>query len=153
VSLRRSCSVVGALRSTQCYRARRPDDSPLRMRLRELAAARPRFGCRRLHVLLRREGWHVNHKRTYRLYCEEDLAVRRKRPRKRLSHLRVTPLAPTGPNQRWSMDFVADSLHDGRKFRILTVMDVFTRECLWSRNLRVSVATARPEHSRNRRST
>jgi putative transposase len=95
----------------------------------------------------------VNHKRTYRLYCEEDLAVRRKRPRKRLSHLRVTPLAPTGPNQRWSMDFVADSLHDGRKFRILTVMDVFTRECLWSRNLRVSVATARPEHSRNRRST
>ena len=130
VSIRRSCAVIGALRSTQYYRARRPDDSPLRMRLRELAAARPRFGCRRLHVMLRREGWTINHKRTYRIYCEEGLSVRRKRPRKRLSHLRVAPLAPTGPNQRWSMDFVADSLDDGAKLRILTIVDVFTRECL-----------------------
>jgi putative transposase len=112
------------------YRARRPDDSALRMRLRELAAARPRFGCRRLHVMLRREGCHVNHKRTYRIYCEEDLSVRRKERRKRLSHVRVNSITPSGPNERWSMEFVADSLHEGRKFRILTVVDVFTRECL-----------------------
>jgi putative transposase len=100
------------------------------MRLRELAAARPRFGYLRLHVLLRREGWLVNRKRVYRLYCEEGLSVRTKHRRKRASQCRVTPVLPAAPNQRWSMDFVADTLDDGRRFRALTVVDVFTRECL-----------------------
>jgi putative transposase len=100
------------------------------MRLRELAEVRQRFGYRRLHVLLRREGWKVNAKRIYRLYRLEGLGVRTKKRKKRGSHLRLVPAAPTGPNQRWCMDFVQDSLTDGRKFRALTVVDVFTSECL-----------------------
>lgn len=130
VSERRGCAIVAIDRSSFYYRPRRQDDAPLKMRLRELAAARPRFGCRRLHVLLRREGWGLNHKRTERLYKEEGLSVRQKRRRKRVSHLRVAPPPTDRPNQRWSMDFVADSLTDGRRIRILTVVDVFTRECL-----------------------
>jgi putative transposase len=101
--------------------------------LRELAGERRRFGYRRLHVMLRREGWAVNHKRVYRLYGEEGLSVR-KRKRKRVSSARGgerQPLpAPTGPNQLWCLDFVQDSLSWGRKFRLLTVEDVFTREAL-----------------------
>ena len=81
-------------------------------------------------MLLRREGWHVNIKRVYRLYKLEGLGVERRKRKKRGSALRVVPDAPTAPNQRWSMDFVQDSLLDGRKFRVLTVVDVFTRECL-----------------------
>lgn len=100
------------------------------MRLRELAEVRRRFGYRRLHVLLRREGWAVNAKRVYRLYKLEGLAVRTRKRKKRASHLRVMPIAPVAPNERWSMDFVQDSLIDGRRFRVLTVVDVFTRECL-----------------------
>jgi putative transposase len=100
------------------------------MRLRELAATRPRFGYRRLYILLRREGWPVNHKRVYRLYGEEHLAVRTRRRKKRASHLRVVPPRPTRPNEQWCMDFMADRLEDGRRIRILTVEDVFTRECL-----------------------
>jgi len=100
------------------------------MRLRELAEARPRFGHMRLHLLLRREGWKANKKRTYRLYREEGLSVRTKKRKKRASHLRVVPALPAVPNERWSMDFVADSLDSGRRFRALPVVDVFTRECL-----------------------
>jgi putative transposase len=101
------------------------------MRLRELAAARPRFGYRRLHILLRREGWRINHKKTQRLYRAEGLGVPvRRRRRKRGSEVRVRPAAPTRPNERWCMDFMADRLDDGRRIRILTVEDVFTRECL-----------------------
>ncbi len=130
VSARRACSVVGCDRGTFYYRAQRRDVTPLRMRLRELAAARPRFGYRRLHILLRREGWRINAKKTYRLYREEALGVRVKRRRKRASQLRVLAVAPTRPNERWAMDFMADRLDDGRRIRILTIEDVFTRECL-----------------------
>jgi putative transposase len=130
VSERRACNVVGLCRATWRYRRRGKDDSALRMRLKELAQARPRFGHLRLHTMLRREGWLVNKKRTYRIYREEDLAVRTKRRRKRASHLRVLPPAPQAANERWSMDFVADRLDDGRRIRVLTVLDVFTRECL-----------------------
>jgi putative transposase len=130
VSTRRACAVVGCHRATFYYRAPRPDPAPLRMRLRERAAARPRFGYRRLFILLRREGWAVNHKRVYRLYREEQLAVRTKRRKKRASQLRVAPARPTRPNEQWAMDFMADRLEDGRRMRILTVTDVFTRECL-----------------------
>jgi putative transposase len=100
------------------------------MRLRELAAARPRFGYRRLHSLLRREGWAILHKKTDRLYPAEQLGVRVHRRRKRASQLRVCPTAPTRPNERWRMDFMADRLDDGRRIRILTVENVFTLECL-----------------------
>lgn len=99
------------------------------MRLRDLAQARPRFGYRRLHVLLRREGWRVNKKRVHRLYREEGLTVRTLRRRKRASHLRVIAPPPQGANEQWSMDFVADMFLDGRRFRALTVVDHFTREC------------------------
>jgi putative transposase len=130
VPTRRACGVVQCNRATFYYRSQRRDVTPLRMRLRELAAARPRFGYRRLHVLLHREGWRINHKKTYRLYREEQLGVRVHRRRKRASQVRVRPAAPTRPNERWCMDFMADRLDDGRRIRILTVEDVFTRECL-----------------------
>jgi len=104
--------------------------SALQLRIREIAEARRRFGYRRIHVLLRREGWKVNHKCVWRLYSQEGLAVRTKKRKKRASHLRVVPDLPTRPNQRWSMDFVQDMLNNGRTFRALTVVDVFTRESL-----------------------
>ena len=100
------------------------------MRLRELAASRVRFGYRRLTVLLKREGWAVNAKRIYRLYSEEGLTVRTKHRKKAASRQRVPQGLATGPNQRWSMDFVSDRFVDGRWFRVLTVIDQFTRECL-----------------------
>jgi putative transposase len=100
------------------------------MRLRELATVRVRFGYRRLHVLLQREGWVVNHKRVYRIYGEENLMVRTKKRRKIASQART----PQGPaqhiNEQWSMDFVHDRLEDGRSLRVLTVVDNFSRECL-----------------------
>lgn len=98
--------------------------------MREIAQVRRRFGYRRIHVMLRREGWAVNHKRVYRLYRLEGLSVRTKKRRKRASHLRIVPAALAQANERWSMDFVQDTLDDGRRFRALTLVDVFTRECL-----------------------
>ena len=100
------------------------------MRIRELAGSRVRYGYRRLTVLLRREGWVVNTKRVYRLYREEGLQVRTKKRTKRAAHTRVPLPEPSRPNQRWSMDFVSDRSTDGRWFRILTVVDQYTRECL-----------------------
>jgi putative transposase len=97
------------------------------MRLRELAQARPRFGYLRLHVMLRRESWVVNRKRVHRIYREEGLMVRLTRRRKRASHLRVVPPQPSQLNERWSMDFVADMLLDGRRFKALTVVDNYSR--------------------------
>jgi putative transposase len=117
-------------RSTWYLRSRKKDTSALRMRLRELAEVRRRFGYRRLTVLLQREGWRVNHKRIYRLYRAEGLSMRTKKGKKRASHLRVAPAPPTAANQRWCMDFVTDRLEDGHCFRTLTVVDVFTRECV-----------------------
>ena len=100
------------------------------MRLRELALSRPRFGYRRLLILLRREGWKVNHKRVHRLYRLEGLIVRIRRRKRLASAIRVPLTPPVRRNERWAMDFVADSLADGRKFRVLTVVDAFTRECV-----------------------
>src|SRR6516225_11210108 len=100
------------------------------MRWRELAGSRGRYGYRRLTVLLRREGWLVNAKRIYRLYREEGLQVRTMKRAKRASHTRVPLAEPVRANQRWSMDFVSDRFADGRWFRILTVVDQYTRECL-----------------------
>ncbi len=100
------------------------------MRLRDLAAVRPRYGYRRLTVLLRREGRRVNAKRVYRLYREEGLMVRVKRRRKIAAQVRVPLPAPSAPGERWAMDFMSDALMNGRRFRVLTVVDVFTRECI-----------------------
>lgn len=130
VSERRACRVIGVGRSTVRYRPRDRDDAPLRARLRELAAARRRFGYRRLHVLLRREGMMVNHKRVARVYREEGLAVRR-RPRKRVAQGRQRrPAVAVAPNEQWSLDFLSDSLAWGRRIRLLAVLDTFTRESL-----------------------
>jgi putative transposase len=130
-SERRACRLVGIGRASARYRGRPPtDEAGLRGRLRELAAQRPRFGYRRLHALLRREGIVVNHKRVARLYGEEGLAVRR-RARKRLSgEGRGAAPAPTRPDERWGLDFMSDALAGGRRIRLLCVLDLFTREAL-----------------------
>ena len=130
MSERRACRTIGCVRMMVRYRCRRPDDAELRERLRNLARARRRFGYRRLHVLLRREGFTVNHKRLFRLYREERLMVRRRGGRKRALGTRAPMLVPQWPNDRWSLDFVADQFIDGRRLRILVVVDDCTRECL-----------------------
>lgn len=130
VSQRRACQTIGADRASMRYRSIRPDDAALRSRLRELAAQRRRFGYRRLLILIRREGLHVNHKKLRRLYREERLQVRRRGGRKRALGTRTPMAAPQGPNQRWSLDFQGDQLSDSRRFRLLAVVDDFTRECL-----------------------
>jgi putative transposase len=130
MSERRAIRVIGADRSAVRYRSTRPDDTALRDRLKSLALERRRFGYRRLHVLLRREGHVVNHKRVQRLYREEKLTVRRRGGRKRALGERRPLETPTAANQRWSLDFVADQFTDGRRFRILEVYDDCTRECL-----------------------
>jgi putative transposase len=127
---RRACALVDLHPKTYRYVSRRPDDAALRTRLRELAAVRRRFGYRRLHILIRGEGTRVNHKKLYRLYREERLMVRRRGGRKRALGTRAPMALPQGVNQRWSLDFVSDTLVHGRRFRILTVVDDFTRECL-----------------------
>ncbi len=128
LSQRHACRLVGLNRAG--YRTPpRPDHNAwLRVRLKELAEARTRFGAPRLYILLRREGHVINHKRVTRIYRQEGLSLRRKRRKKRISHLRVVRPAPTRVNQRWSMDFVMDSLWNGRRFRALTIVDDFSRE-------------------------
>lgn len=112
------------------YRSRRPLQEALRGRLRELASIHVRYGYRRLTVLLRREGWAVNAKRIYRLYDDENLKVRSVERKKIGRRQRVAEPPATGPNQCWAADFVSDKLCDGRSFRILTMIDQFTRECI-----------------------
>ncbi len=126
----RACRLVGLNRSSMHYLPRRPDDSLLRQRLRELAAERRRFGYRRLGWLLEREGHVLNRKKLYRLYREEKLMVRRRGRRKRAIGTRAPLALPAAVNRRWSLDFVSDALGDGRRFRILCVVDNFSRECL-----------------------
>lgn len=130
VSARRACGLVHLSRSRWHYQPKRPvRDAPVRTRLKELASARPRFGYKRLHVLLQREGVVVNLKRVYRLYREERLAVRPIGRRKRVAVPRVPLPAPTQPNERWGMDFIHDACVGGRAFRCLTMVDELTREC------------------------
>ena len=125
----RACGLVGISRSLYAYRSRRPDSAPLRQRICDLAGEKHRHDYRRIHVLLRREGWSVNRKRTYRLYREEGLAVRR-RKRKRIAPFERRRLPkPTAVNLSWSMDFVSDGLRGGRKVRCLTIVDDCSREC------------------------
>ena len=129
-SERRACRLVGLKRSTHRYRRRvDADKTALQMRLGEIAAERQRFGYRRLTALLRREGWTVNHKRVHRICREQRWSVPQKR-RRRIRRAAVLPAPVTRPNQRWAMDYVTDSLANGRKIRTLTVVDTYTRECL-----------------------
>jgi putative transposase len=130
VSERHSCGLVGLMRSTMRYQAHGPDDTALRMRIKELAKTYARYGYKRIHLLLLREGWEINHKRVYRIYCEEELSLRMKKKKKRASHARLPLAVPTAINERWTMDFVMDRLEDGRRFRMLTVLDMYTRESL-----------------------
>lgn len=130
LSKRRSCKTVDLWRSTFHYKPTvKPDEEPIRKRLKELAEKRRRFGCARLHVMLRREGVVINHKRTERIYKEEGLALRIRRRKKLASAKRVEAPVPTKVNERWSMDFVSDSLADGRRLRVLTIVDDYSRKC------------------------
>jgi putative transposase len=131
VSARRACALMRLSRSRWHHRSSRPSDTPLRERLKELAGLRPRWGYQRLHVLLRREGHRVNHKKVLRLYREEGLAVARRRRRtKRVATARVPLPTPRERTERWSMDFLSDALGTGRPFRCFTLVDDFTHECL-----------------------
>ena len=125
-----ACGLVSISRSLYRYRSRRPDCAALRARIGEIAAVKRRYGYRRVHVVLCREGWTMNRKLTYRLYREAGLAVRR-RKRKRIGPFERLPLPkPQAANLSWSMDFVSDGLADGRRLRCLTIVDDCTRECL-----------------------
>jgi len=130
IAARRSCRLIGIARATFHYQGHAPDLTALPMRLRDLAEVRRRFGSRRLHVLLQRERRAVNHKRVYRLYREAGLNWRGRAKKKRGSHMRGPRPAATNANERYGMDFVSDCLHDGWRFRALTVVDTFTREAV-----------------------
>jgi putative transposase len=131
VSQRRACRTFEFVRSVVRYESVADPQTALRMRLRELAMARVGYGYRRLQVLLWREGWRVNHKRLYRLYCQEGLGLRKKTPRRRRACLKreMRPLSAE-KNECWSMDFMSDELFDGRRIRVLTLVDNHTRESL-----------------------
>lgn len=129
-SQRRACPLTG--NDPRVYRrtSKRPADTQLRARMEKLASKRRRFGYRRLHILLKREGWDVNRKRLDQLYREEGLTVCKRGGCKRASGMRAPMAIPRGPNQRWSLDFVSDALAAGRRFRILCLIDDFSLECL-----------------------
>lgn len=131
ISTRRSCEVLQLSHSVYYYHSSRREDLPLRLRVREIALSRVRYGVKRIYTLLRREGWKDNHKRVYRVYKEEGLNLRSKRPRRsRAAARRLDRPENLQLYQCWSMDFVSDALFDGRKFRTLTVVDNYSRECL-----------------------
>ena len=127
-SERRVCGLMGMAASSYRYESKRTDE-PLRTKLVELAREKPRFGYRRLHVLLRRSGEHVNHKRLHRIYCEAGLRIRRKK-RKHCVREGKPLVARTAANQEWALDFVHDAVACGRAIRVLSVVDAYTRECL-----------------------
>jgi putative transposase len=128
----RACGLMRITRWSNRYQSRRDPQTELRMRLQDLACTRIRYGYRRLTVLLRREGWHVNTKRVYRLYREEGLELRMKKRTKRAAQTRIRLAEASYPNQRWSMDFVSDRLVDGRWFRILTVVALSLFACRYT---------------------
>jgi putative transposase len=131
VSERRACTALALARSTIRHESTADPQTALRMRLKDLAMSRIRYGYRRLHILIAREGWRVNHKRVYRLYREEGLAMRKRSPRRRKACLKreLRPLAAE-KNECWSIDFMSDELFDGRRIRLLTIVDNHTRESL-----------------------
>lgn len=130
VSERRACEVLKVDRSSVRYKSTRPDDSHLRDAMKKVAAERRRFGYRRIHVMLERQGLYMNQKKLRRLYRDEKLQVRKRGGRKRALGTRRPMLLPSRVNERWSLDFVSDAFTDGRRFRVLAVVDDFSRECL-----------------------
>jgi len=130
VSQRRACEVLAVDRSSVRYRSIREDDTPLREAMKAVAAERRRFGYRRIHVMLQRQGMAMNLKKLRRLYREEKLQVRKRGGRKRALGTRRPMVLPDRPNARWSLDFVSDAFTDGRRFRTLAIVDDYTRECL-----------------------
>lgn len=131
ISLSRACALCLLARSLAYYKPHGRDDQAVRARIKEIAAVRIRYGMARIHVLLRREGWQDNHKRVRRIYRQEGLNLRWRRPRRSKAAVhRSETVALSGANQCWSMDFVSDALFDGRRFRALTLVDNFSRECL-----------------------
>ena len=130
LSERRACELARLDRSTFQYEKKTGGDEAMRQRLRDLAGVRRRFGYRRLGILLDREGLGANHKKVYRIYTEEGLTVKRRRGRKRAVGSRQPMILPEGVNERWSLDFVSDTLTDGRRIRTLCVVDDFSREAL-----------------------
>ena len=128
-SIRKVCLLVGLPRASYDYRPVVRSDDDLREKIRELAHQRRRFGCPRIHLLLRREGLVINHKRTERLYREEGLSLRKRKRKKTAAINRVILAVPEKPNERWSMDFVTDSIVTGRRFRALVIVDNYSREC------------------------
>lgn len=130
VSIRTACGALQFDRSTFHYRSRRADQAPVERRIREICKTRVRYGYRRVHVLLRREGWEINMKKTRRIYNELGLQLRNKRPKRRVkAKLREDRQEAVGPNEVWAMDFMHDQLATGRKLRILTVVDTHSRFC------------------------
>ena len=130
VSIRRACRAVPACRATYHYRSRRPEQAVPRKRIREIAETRACYGYRRIHIVLRREGWPINVKRVRRLYCLEGLQMRHKPPRRRvMAKLRDDRSSATGANQVWAMDWMHDELFDGRRIWVLTVVDTWSRVC------------------------
>lgn len=130
ISIRRACRAYPLDRSTYHYRSRRPDRAPPRQRIREITKTRVRYRYQRVHVLLRREGWAINDKRTRRLYREEGLQLRNKNPKRKVAaKLREDRAMAIVPNECWAMDFMIDQLLDGRKLRVLTIVDICTTPC------------------------
>lgn len=131
LSVKRASAICLLARSLFYYQSHGRDDRAVRQRIKEIAAVRVRYGVARIHVLLRREGWRDNHKRVRRIYREEGLNLRLRRPRRnKAARHRSETMKLSAPNQCWSMDFVSDALFDGRRFRILTIVDNYSRECL-----------------------
>ncbi len=120
ISQRWGCKVIKFCRGTQRYIAKKDEKIPLMMRIIDIAQARVRYGYKRIHVLLLREGWKVNHKAVYRIYCQEGLNLRYRQRRKHISRARLPKVDVTGINQCWAMDFMSDALFSGRRFRALT---------------------------------
>lgn len=131
VSERRACGVIQFARSTNRYESVKDDQITLQVRIKEIAVARVRFGYRRIHVMLQREGWEINHKRVYRLYKQQALSLRFKRPKRHVAAVHRQPgQVASSLNEVWGMDFVSDELFNGRKIRLLPVIDLCSRECL-----------------------
>jgi putative transposase len=128
-SIRKACLLVGLPRASYDYRPVAGDDDELREKIRELAHQRRRFGSPRIHLLLRRAGLVVNHKRTERIYREEGLSLRKRKRKKTAAMIRIVVPVAEKPNERWSMDFATDSLVTGRRFRALVIVDDYSREC------------------------
>lgn len=130
LSISRVCQLINISRSSYRYISKKPDESLIIGRLTELAREKRRYGCRRLHELLRREGLVINHKKTERLYRKAGLSLRIKKRKKLSGALRLSLPVPSKSNQIWAMDFVSDSFGNGRRFRCLNIIDLYTRECL-----------------------